>query len=118
MIGIRFLVQASVRQPARFVLHVSIDNQNERSDRMNGLGPRSDGAEVPELGETLPDRFARIAQLHGSQTALASDNWRPTYVELAADSDLGAQALAALGGEAGDRVAILMRHDVYQVAAL
>jgi amino acid adenylation domain-containing protein len=75
-------------------------------------------SEVLASDETLPDRFERIARAHNFRPALASESWQPTYGELKAASDLWAQAVAAHGGNQGDRVAILMRHDPRQVAAV
>jgi len=90
-----------------------------RQTVMNGRGATAKKiTEVPERGETLPERFTRVAQLHGSRPALGSQAWSPTYHELLNASQLRAQAIGTLGGEPGDRVAILMRHDVYQAAAL
>jgi amino acid adenylation domain-containing protein len=74
--------------------------------------------EVLAPDETLLDRFERIARSHNFRPALASETWQPTYGELNAASDHWAQAVAALGGDQGDRVAILMRHDPSQVAAV
>ena len=74
--------------------------------------------EVLAPDETLPDRFERTARSHNFRPALASETWQPTYGELNGASDHWAQAVAALGGDQGDRVAILMRHDPSQVSAV
>lgn len=77
--------------------------------------PRLD---IPRPGETLPDRFARIVEAHRSRPALASENLNLTYGELDSIADHLAHALVARGGQPGDRVALLMRHDTPQIAAM
>jgi len=70
--------------------------------------------QASETNESLPENFERLARMHPSRTALGSDAWQPTYEELNAR----AHALLRRGGASGDRVAILMRHDAPQIAAL
>lgn len=77
--------------------------------------PRLD---IPRPGESLPDRFARVVQSHHSRAAVASETWNATYGELDAVADLLAHALVARGGQPGDRIALLMRHDTPQIAAM
>jgi non-ribosomal peptide synthetase component F len=74
--------------------------------------------EVLTHDETLPDRFKRAAQSNACRAAVASETSRSTYGELDAASDVWAQAIVGRGGNPGDRVVILMRHDPHQVAAV
>lgn len=74
-------------------------------------------------GETLPDRFSHVARLHGPRPALRSfdaayADQDLTYGQLSAGTASWSRAIAARGGAPGDRVAILMRHDIHQAAAL
>src|SRR5271166_27887 len=93
-------------------------NKSPTSAVMNKRVQTGRRMEVLAQDETLPDRFKRVARSHTSRAALASETRRPTYGELDAASDLWAQAIAARGGDPGDRVAILMRHDPHQVAVV
>lgn len=73
--------------------------------------------------ETLIDRLQQVVELHGARLALCSTSStakpsRLTYREMMTRIDLKSRALAARGGAAGDRVAILMRHDLDQATAL
>ena len=58
-----------------------------------------------------------MAALHSNRTALVGTTWRPTYAELDEASNSLARALTSLEGNAGDRVAVLMRHDSPLIAA-
>jgi non-ribosomal peptide synthetase component F/acyl carrier protein len=79
--------------------------------------------ENPEPRETLPDRLLRVTALHPSRTALSrwaepSTGRDISYAELSATTSLWARAITAHGGQPGDRIALLMRHDVEQIRAL
>jgi len=97
--------------------------ERQYQDAMIELPQTTEVAEVPVSGETLVDRLRRIVERRGSDIALCSDlpGAKPrklTYSQLAAGIDLWSRTIAAQDGAAGDRVAILMRHDVAQAAAL
>lgn len=66
---------------------------------------------------SIPARFRQMAKLHPARTALGGSAWKPTYAELDAATNRLAHALISSGGKAGDRVALLMRHDAPLVAA-
>src|SRR5262245_19231296 len=68
--------------------------------------------------DTLPAAFSRAVAAHGRRTAIGAGGWRQSYRELDETSDRLAHALAARGGAAGDRIALLMRHDTPIVAAM
>ena len=83
------------------------------------------GAPAPvmadDLGNTeqsIPDRFEQIVAEHSSRTALGSGKWQPTYAELDATANRLANTLISQGGAAGDRVALLMRHDAPLIVAM
>ncbi len=85
---------------------------------MNRLVREYPHLDIPRPGESLPDRFARVVQSHHSRAAVASETWNATYGELDAVADRLAHALVARGGQPGDRIALLMRHDTPQIAAM
>jgi non-ribosomal peptide synthetase component F len=60
--------------------------------------------------------FERAAQAHRLRTAIGSGDWRPSYQELDETANHLAHALVQHGGEAGDRVAVLMQHDAPIIA--
>jgi amino acid adenylation domain-containing protein len=68
--------------------------------------------------QSLPACFRAQASIHGSRCAIGTGDWRPTFAELDAVSNRLANRLIATGVTPGDRVAILMRHDGPQIAAL
>ena len=73
--------------------------------------------------ESLIDSLQGIAKFHETKLALHSPSLtatpsRLTYGELLTQTALRSRALAAYGGAPGDRIAILMRHDVDQITAL
>jgi len=68
--------------------------------------------------DTLPSRFERLAAVHSFRTAVGSGAWQPTYQELNATANRVAHALLQRGGAAGDRIAVLMRHDAPLIAAV
>jgi len=65
-------------------------------------------SEVPLLGETIGENFARAAEAHGEREALVDtvSGRRWTYAELDADVRSLARALLAAGISPGDRVGI------------
>ena len=71
-----------------------------------------------EPKDTLPSRFARLAATHPFRTAIGSGIWQPTYLELDETANCVAQALLRHEGAAGDRVALLMRHDAPLIAGM
>ena len=79
--------------------------------------PASAGIEA-DAEECLPARFERMVALHPKRTAVGAGAWQPTYAELSAAANRLAHVLLACGGEAGDRVALLLRHDTPLVAAI
>lgn len=72
---------------------------------------------LPSAGMSVPRRFEQLVRTHGSQLAIISGSWRPTYTELNAASNRLAHRLISGVGDAGDRVALLMRHDGPLIAA-
>ena len=65
---------------------------------------------------SIPARFKQIAALYPFRTALGGGKWQPTYAELDAATNRLANVLISRGGKAGDRVALLMRHDAPLIA--
>ena len=82
------------------------------------LARAGESFEFPAPDETLPSRFRLVARRFNTKAALASSTWQPSYGELDASSDGRSLAVAARGVMPGDRVAILMRHDLPQVDAV
>lgn len=74
--------------------------------------------EVPSFDESLVAAFERVAAKYSSRTALASDDWKPTFGELNETANCLAHRLIAAGVVPGGRVAILMSHDAPLVAAV
>ncbi len=72
------------------------------------LSAASGPASVPLLDETIPQNLARTVAAHGDRDALVSveQGLRYTYTEFAAEVDLLARGLMAIGVAQGDRVGI------------
>ncbi len=68
--------------------------------------------------QSIPAFFEQVVRSHPNRTAISSGRWQPTYAELNATANSLARALISRGVAAGDRVAILMRHDGPLVAAI
>ena len=82
-------------------------------------GPKEKELSDPrESNDTLPSRFARLAATHAFRTAIGCGIWRPTYLELDETANCVAQGLLRREGAAGDRVALLMRHDAPLIAGM
>jgi amino acid adenylation domain-containing protein len=67
--------------------------------------------------QTLSARFERQVILHPRRTALGSGDWQPTFDELNGAANHLARRVLKHGGETGDRIALLMRHDTPLIAA-
>jgi len=82
----------------------------------------SGSAAVPAAAEfvaqSIPARFEQIVRLHSERTAIGSGDWQPTFEELNAAANRIAHHVLGLPGVHGDRIAILMRHDGPQIAAI
>ena len=83
----------------------------------DGVENGGDGATSGEDG-SLAIAFERSAARFGDRIAVASPSWTATYAELDAAANRLARAIIAHGGAPGDRIAVLMRHDTPQIAAL
>ncbi|MXW88374.1 MAG: AMP-binding protein [Acidimicrobiaceae bacterium] len=72
------------------------------------LSAASGPVSVPLLDETIPQNLARTVAAHGDRDALVSveQGLRYTYTEFAAEVDLLARGLMAIGVAQGDRVGI------------
>jgi amino acid adenylation domain-containing protein len=70
-----------------------------------------------EAETSIPARFRQMAEVHPLRTALGGGAWQPTYAELDAATNRLANVLLSRGGKAGDRVALLMRHEAPLIAA-
>ncbi|MDE0492958.1 MAG: AMP-binding protein [Acidimicrobiaceae bacterium] len=72
------------------------------------LSAASGPASMPLLDETIPQNLARTVAAHGDRDALVSveQGLRYTYTEFAAEVDLLARGLMAIGVAQGDRVGI------------
>ena len=68
--------------------------------------------------QSLPACFSQVVAAHASRIALVSASWQPSYGELDATANRLAHGLLQHGGIAGDRVALLMRHDVFLFCAM
>lgn len=83
---------------------------------------REDALRIREIAEKLNQTvgacFGKVAEVRHSRTAIIGESWRPTYTELDAASNSLARVLLERGADTGDRVAILMRHDAPQIAAV
>jgi amino acid adenylation domain-containing protein len=71
----------------------------------------------PSVEQTLVGQFQHQAILYGSRMAVGGGSWQATYTELNAAANHLAHRLLASDGAAGDRIALLMRHDTPLVAA-
>ncbi len=72
----------------------------------------------PGADGSIPTAFEQVAAKYPTRLAVCSDTWRATYDELNATANRIAHALIRRGGAPGDRIAVLMRHDAPQVAAV
>ncbi len=72
------------------------------------------GGDIPLLGETIPERFAKIAERFPDQEAVVclSQNRRLSYRELAAAIDELARGLLASGFVRGDRIGIWSTNNI------
>ena len=70
-----------------------------------------------EVETSVPALFTQIAARQPQRTALAGGAWQPTFAELDAAGNRLAHLLMARGIQAGDRVAVLMRHDAPLILA-
>jgi amino acid adenylation domain-containing protein len=84
--------------------------------RISGL-PGSFSPPV-DAGQSTAERFERCARLHADRTAVVSETWPATYLELDQASNRLARSLLAHPGAAGDRVAVIARHDAPLLAAV
>ncbi len=67
---------------------------------------------------SIPELFARQVRLRGEKTAIAGTSWQPSFAELdAAAAAIAGQVLDRAGSGDGP-VALLLRHDAPQIAAL
>jgi amino acid adenylation domain-containing protein len=89
----------------------AIFNGQTKSDSIANAGI------MPEVEISIPARFRQMAELHPSRMALGGGAWQPTYAELDVATNRLANFLISSGGKAGDRVALLMRHDAQLIAA-
>jgi amino acid adenylation domain-containing protein len=88
-----------------------------RADTLDILG-RDAARNADDVEQSIPARFARIAAVHESRTVFYSGSWQATYGELNAAANRLSHVLLSRGGAPGDRVAVLMRHDTPQIAAV
>ena len=70
------------------------------------------------VAQCIPARFEQIARFYSERTAIGSGDWQPTFQELNASANRIAHHVLGLPGSHGDRLAILMRHDGPQIAAI
>jgi amino acid adenylation domain-containing protein len=71
-----------------------------------------------DVESSIPACFQRQARLHPARTALSSATGQFTYHDLDTAASRLAAVIQAYGGSPGDRVALLMRHDIPLVAAV
>ncbi len=71
-----------------------------------------------EVETTIPARFEALAARMGARQAIGSGSWQATYDELNGAANRLAWMLLSRGVVRGDRVALLMRHDGPQMAAV
>lgn len=95
---------------------VGLDRLLQDAESQNAWGDAFDAAHAAR--ETLVEAFERQATLHPHQPALSSDAWAWEYEALNHAANRLAAELVAMGGEVGDRVAILMSHDAPLAAAV
>jgi len=98
---------------------------DESAETKSNSVPVASVAEIPAISRarifeeaetSIPARFRQMVALHPRRIAIGGGNWQPTYEELDAVTNRLANTIIARGGKAGDRVAILMRHDAPLVA--
>jgi amino acid adenylation domain-containing protein len=126
----RFAGQMSPLNPTQvFFEFVGLDRlSSSEANNQRGRGQTPDKQKAKTSGQgfaasldaeqSIPACFERIAGLHGARVAISSGAWEPVYSELNAAANVLARALVSRGGAPGDRVAILMRHDGPQIAAV
>lgn len=72
----------------------------------------------PNVEQSLPRLFERVAEQHASRIALGSGAWQPSYEELNERANILAHSIIHRGGRQTDRVALLMRHDTPLIAGM
>jgi amino acid adenylation domain-containing protein len=87
------------------------------SDEEVKIGSVAKAGILAEAETSIPARFRQMAELHPSRMALGGGVWQPTYAELDIATNRFANILISNGGKAGDRAALLMRHDTSLIAA-
>jgi len=70
------------------------------------------------LSLSVPARFEQWVEIDPDKTAVVGSVWRPSYVALNGVANGLAHELLSRGLVRGDRVAVLMRHDSPQIAAV
>ena len=75
------------------------------------LAGRAASRRAPDVEQSIPARFERVAARRGAHVALGAGSWESSYAELNAAANRLAHRLLSLGGAAEDRVALLLRHD-------
>lgn len=70
------------------------------------------------MEQSIPGRWAELVARQARRPAVFAGDWRPTYGELDAAANRCAHALHAHGGQTGDRVAVLLRHEASLPAAI
>ncbi len=68
--------------------------------------------------QSIGECFRKVAKICRSRTAIIGSLWQPSYGELDAVTDGFARLLLEQGSAAGDRVAVLMKHDAPLIAAV
>jgi amino acid adenylation domain-containing protein len=82
---------------------------------MDNPFPRTWSAE--DTCQSIPERFEKMAALHGAKLAIGGTLWQPSFAELNAVANRNAAILLELGREERGRVALLMSHDAPLIAA-
>jgi amino acid adenylation domain-containing protein len=84
---------------------------NAASVRPENKNPLAQAAET-----SVPARFRQLVAAHPARIALSGGSWQATYADLDTATNRLAHMLLAQGGNQGDRVALLLRHDAPLVA--
>ena len=88
----------------------------------SGVSPfeRTPGEDVCATAaeQSIPERFEQVLAGHSALPAIGSGEWRPAYSEFNSAANRLAHALISGAGAAGDRVALLMRHDAPLIVAM
>lgn len=91
--------------------------RGEDEAMVGAVGENPDASHA-HLSLSVPARFEQWVEIDPDKTAVVGSVWRPSYTALNAVANGLAHEILSRGLVRGDRVAVLMRHDSPQIAAV